>query len=60
MALEGFMFEEAFEFQDVDSDGTKFSHSNPPQVERWPPLGAASTEESFSTFRENEQRYGEL
>ena len=60
MELDSVMFDEAFEFQDNQRDGPKYYHSNPPQDERWPPLGAASTEDSFTSFRENEQRYVRL
>ena len=52
------MFDEAFDFHDpFGNEGKKSSYSNPPQVERWQPLGAASTEENPATFRENESRY---
>ncbi|XP_065072091.1 RUN domain-containing protein 1-like isoform X2 [Rhopilema esculentum] len=55
MALERYMFDEAFDFHDpFGNEGKKSSYSNPPQVERWQPLGAASTEENPATFRENE------
>ena len=57
MALESFMFDEAFEFQENEDNGQKYNVFHPPQAERWPPLGAASTEESFANFRENEHRY---
>jgi len=55
MELDGLMFDEAFDIQGNEIDGQKYPYINPPQDERWPPLGAASTEESITSFRENGQ-----
>ena len=60
MELDGLMFDEAFDIQGNEIDGQKYPYINPPQDERWPPLGAASTEESITSFRENGQRYDEI
>eukprot|EP00112_Aurelia_sp_Birch-Aquarium-sp1_P000887 Seg1086.5 transcript_id=Seg1086.5/GoldUCD/mRNA.D3Y31 product="RUN domain-containing protein 1" protein_id=Seg1086.5/GoldUCD/D3Y31 len=56
MALEEFMFDEAFNFHEGGNEKdelTSFRFPNPPQVERWPPLGAVSTDESMDGYRED-------
>ena len=55
MALEEFMFDEAFNFHQGGNEKEElasFHFPNPPQVERWPPLGAVSTDESMDGYHE--------
>ncbi len=57
MALEQYMFDEAFNFHDENQASFKPKQDEPPN-ERWPPLGAASSDENGSTMVENqEDRY---
>lgn len=57
MDLDQYMFDEAFDFKD---DRPSFQQKNnfqdPPPIERWPPLGAAS-DDNASVTMEEENRY---
>ena len=49
------MFDEAFNFHQGGNEKEElasFRFPNPPQVERWPPLGAVSADESMDGYRE--------
>eukprot|EP00794_Sanderia_malayensis_P014532 gene14532-16034_t len=55
MAFEQYMFEEAFDFHDESLSAYKMKSENEPPNERWPPLGAASSDENASATGENNE-----